>query len=461
MDQYIRDFDYDPIVTEKVENAYEANEVLKVNNKVCNFKIIHNNIRSLPKNIDEFNVFLHQFDSNFECIVLTETFKIPDLSLFNIAGYTTIYNEGNVNKNDGIVIYIKSDIQFSHEILQVGSIKIINLKVTYLGNKIRILAIYRPPSTCPYEFNAGLREILEIHKVNADYQLLIGDINIDIFSDYEYAEDYKNLLSEHGFISVINCYTRVQANAQSCLDHIFVNTLENINDFILPLLIASNITDHYMTVIQIVLSKHLTDTCMKKKNTKTYINKKRLKSEISKISWNSLYLCGDIESATNNFIGQIKSILEKCTVIKKLQKKEIKRKEWITSGLVTSINRRDKMYAETQNDPDNAELLTKFKKYRNTLSALIKKAKINYFKKQIDQQCQSSKAENHIKYLGIVIDKHLRWDYHIKYICDKLRAILFKFKYLKQIFDIEHMKTLYYSLVESHITYGMVGWGDY
>ncbi|KAJ8945847.1 hypothetical protein NQ318_009588 [Aromia moschata] len=256
MDQYIRDFDYDPIVTEKVENAYEANEVLKVNNKVCNFKIIHNNIRSLPKNIDEFNVFLHQFDSNFECIVLTETFKIPDLSLFNIAGYTTIYNEGNVNKNDGIVIYIKSDIQFSHEILQVGSIKIINLKVTYLGNKIRILAIYRPPSTCPYEFNAGLREILETHKVNADYQLLIGDINIDIFSDYEYAEDYKNLLSEHGFISVINCYTRVQANAQSCLDHIFVNTLENINDFILPLLIASNITDHYMTVIQIVL-KHM------------------------------------------------------------------------------------------------------------------------------------------------------------------------------------------------------------
>lgn len=64
-----------------------------------------------------------------------------------------------------------------------------------------------------------------------------------------------------------------------------------------------------------------------------------------------------------------------------------------------------------------------------------------------------------IKYLGITIDKHLRWDYHINNVTNTLRTILFKFKYLRNLLDIVHLKIIYYALVESRLSYGILGWG--
>lgn len=65
-----------------------------------------------------------------------------------------------------------------------------------------------------------------------------------------------------------------------------------------------------------------------------------------------------------------------------------------------------------------------------------------------------------VKYLGIMIDRHLKWDVHIHYIVKRLQTLIYKFKKLKEIIhDIKYLKTLYYALVESHISYGILGWG--
>lgn len=69
------------------------------------------------------------------------------------------------------------------------------------------------------------------------------------------------------------------------------------------------------------------------------------------------------------------------------------------------------------------------------------------------------KQSNSVTYLGVVVDEHLRWDRHVNNLIRKLRGLLFKFKYLKQIFSIQHMMILYYSLVQSQLCYGIIGWG--
>lgn len=65
-----------------------------------------------------------------------------------------------------------------------------------------------------------------------------------------------------------------------------------------------------------------------------------------------------------------------------------------------------------------------------------------------------------IKYLGIYIDCHLRWNIHIDKLVKKLRSLLFRIKTLKQFLDIHHLKTVYYALIESQIQYGIVAWGS-
>ncbi|KAJ8977615.1 hypothetical protein NQ317_010236 [Molorchus minor] len=64
-----------------------------------------------------------------------------------------------------------------------------------------------------------------------------------------------------------------------------------------------------------------------------------------------------------------------------------------------------------------------------------------------------------IKYLGIQIDEYLRWDKHINSVINTLRMLLYKFKYLSNILDLSHLKMLYYALVESRLSYGILGWG--
>lgn len=64
-----------------------------------------------------------------------------------------------------------------------------------------------------------------------------------------------------------------------------------------------------------------------------------------------------------------------------------------------------------------------------------------------------------IKYLGIIIDRHLKWDLQAKNIANKLRELLSRFKYLRDILDIHHLKMLYFSLVQSQLSYGISGWG--
>lgn len=79
---------------------------------------------------------------------------------------------------------------------------------------------------------------------------------------------------------------------------------------------------------------------------------------------------------------------------------------------------------------------------------------LNY--NDVDIELESAKT---IKYLGIVIDSHLKWDTHVSNIVRKLRGLIPKFKYFRKIFDISHLKTMYYALVQTHLQYGVLIWG--
>ena len=43
-------------------------------------------------------------------IVCTETWMLQHIGLYNIPGYNLRYNESNINKSDGVILYIKNDI---------------------------------------------------------------------------------------------------------------------------------------------------------------------------------------------------------------------------------------------------------------------------------------------------------------------------------------------------------------
>lgn len=48
--------------------------------------------------------------------------------------------------------------------------------------------------------------------------------------------------------------------------------------------------------------------------------------------------------------------------------------------------------------------------------------------------------EEFIKYLGVTIDSHLRWDIHVSQVLKIPRHMLYKFKYLRIILNIKSLK---------------------
>lgn len=102
MNDYIRDFSENEIFTFEMVNSSDVNKFL---NKNKNFTIFHTNIRSIQKNFGQLEVTLDEFESVFDIIVLSETWRIGNDDLFNIKDYTKIYNNGNINQNDGVMVY--------------------------------------------------------------------------------------------------------------------------------------------------------------------------------------------------------------------------------------------------------------------------------------------------------------------------------------------------------------------
>lgn len=73
--------------------------------------------------------------------------------------------------------------------------------------------------------------------------------------------------------------------------------------------------------------------------------------------------------------------------------------------------------------------------------------------------CVELQRVDHTKYLGIIIDKHLRWTEHVRSIINKTRYLLYVFRRVKNAMRREILLQLYHAFFGSVAHYGIVAWG--
>ena len=78
---------------------------------------------------------------------------------------------------------------------------------------------------------------------------------------------------------------------------------------------------------------------------------------------------------------------------------------------------------------------------------------------QTDCNCDYVDKVTQFKYLGVIIDQHLRWDRHVTQTRNRLRATTYKLRQLRQILDKKTMRQVYMALVQSIAQYGILAWG--
>ncbi len=72
----------------------------------------------------------------------------------------------------------------------------------------------------------------------------------------------------------------------------------------------------------------------------------------------------------------------------------------------------------------------------------------------------NGQPEKSIKFLGAHMDENLTWAAHIRMVRSKLSRPIFALNKIKNIFPHDIMKSLYYSLIHSHLVYGIQAWGN-
>jgi len=105
----------------------------------------------------------------------------------------------------------------------------------------------------------------------------------------------------------------------------------------------------------------------------------------------------------------------------------------------------------------------------NKLALNVKKTKFSIFSPQkvaIDEQHiltlnnSNILRENPTKFLGLHIDEQLTWTTHINKIKSKLASSLFIINRAKHFLPHEALKSIYYTLIHSHLIYGIAIWGN-
>ena len=77
---------------------------------------------------------------------------------------------------------------------------------------------------------------------------------------------------------------------------------------------------------------------------------------------------------------------------------------------------------------------------------------------QLNKENINYKSE--VKFLGVWLNETLKWDHHVQYLTKKLGKVCFAIRIIKNVADLNTVKTLYFSSYQSLLTYGIIFWGN-
>lgn len=149
--------------------------------------LVHQNICSLMRHIDELRVIVYGLKLGMHMITLLETWLTDEISdvEIEIRGYRTYRRDRN-SKGGGIVVYVREDLPLvrrSH--LKSPCVEGLWLEVNLPKARGFLVGVfYRPPDSSPYhdmEFMAKFVGMLDLAVEQEREVIVTGDFNCDFF----------------------------------------------------------------------------------------------------------------------------------------------------------------------------------------------------------------------------------------------------------------------------------------
>lgn len=327
---------------------------------------------------------LSRLSIQLDILILTECWLSCNPNIPLLEGYNSYSTTKRINKNDGVVVYVKNNITnitvIEPDFTDANCIQI------KIGTDTCIFAIYRPPSF--KEVTNFLSSLNQLLTTNASYSNMIitGDINIDIAEGNTDPKtpEYLNLNASHGLLPAHNLVT----HDKTSIDHALVKTKFKATTIV----IDSTLTDH--NAVLLALDKVKTD---RTQSRKTKIDYNEFENHIKYADFSFIYECDGVNVALEYFVNSITRALRMSSRSYDVPHRLRIIKPWVTSGMLRCMRNRDRMYIKMKSVPNNEIIKITFKRYRNYCSTILKNLKRQYEREELN------KAKNNPKKMWNII----------------------------------------------------------
>jgi hypothetical protein len=314
--------------------------------------IMQFNVRSMPKNIGNLELYLENINCNFKIIGLCETWlNASNFHCYNIEGYNIESSFRTNRTGGGVSILIKRQIQyklgkelmFSNDCIETIFVEINKTEFSSSKN-IVIGSIYRPPNTPIEEFLSNLNAILDQVHTESKIVYILGDFNINLLNVESHvgSSEFLELMYSNTLLPLINRPTRITEKSASIIDNIFCNELQNVQ--LLNGIFITDLTDHYptFTLCNRILSKETQSFIYKRK-----LNQRNIQlfcDHLSLIDWSETLEKQHANECFNSFYNIVKKEYDQCIPKQKVKIGYKNKKPWLTQGLKLSSTKKGCTY---------------------------------------------------------------------------------------------------------------------
>ena len=294
--------------------------------------------------------------------------------------YSFEYTGRDSGRGGGVGAYIKSNLKYNILNKKVCHSESLWLKVLHDNSPIIIGIIYRKPNTDISEFQESLIDVLHDCKIDSHDCILMGDFNIDLHlnKNDHVANTHISVLQCIGLEQIISSPTRVSQTCSSLIDHIYTNMdISNIREGTL----IADLSDHFPVCAIFFYNIRITKANASQIKFRSYKRYQLVDfhRDLANAPWDTIYECADVNDAYSKFSFLFIAICDKhAPLVNKTKGKHV-HKPWLTKAIKKSIKSKHRMYSKLVKSGPNPELHTRYKKYRNMLTSVLRNAKKSYY----------------------------------------------------------------------------------
>ena len=367
------------------------------------------NICSIRNKLDELSSILDNNGKQFHVFCCGEsrlTDKISDEQI-SITGYNHVRIDPTFKLQTGLILYITQSVRYKRVLLlESYDVEAIWIEVIIKKSRpILIGFIYRNPDE-PEDWLDRFSNMMDAATLSEHETFILGDFNIDLIKGNK---TWNNLYQNYDLTQLIDIPTRTRQSSETLIDHIYVNSLQNITEVCAPL---SGCSDHS----PICLTWNKKGSKIPKPGHKvityrsyTNFDENSFLQDLAKSPLSNVYQYTDPDKAFEFWYNVFVNVYDNHAPLLTKRVKHTIKPPWLTNDIKQETCLRDKLLKDvrhlkqksqtdtqirTSQDKINEQLLItekfdEFRAQRNKITSMLRHAKKDYFRNLISNSTRN------------------------------------------------------------------------